>query len=57
MTKEPTHLAAGNELKAGILPGRIVSESGPREFHQLFIRLQNQDAGGWFASGQQASAP
>ena len=53
MTKEPTHLAAGNELKSGILPGGIVSETGPRTSHQLFILLENQDADGRFASGPQ----
>ena len=51
MTKEPTHLAAGNELKSGILPCGVIPETVSGEVQQFVIRLENQDACRRFAPG------
>jgi hypothetical protein len=51
MTKEPTHPAAGDELKSGIPPCRILREAGAGKAQQFILRFNNQNASGRFASG------
>jgi hypothetical protein len=48
MTKEPTHLAAGNGLKSKILPCGVLSEAAPGEAQQFIVRLRNPDPLGRF---------